>query len=100
MEATKIKGIVNEKGQLIIEDNINLSAGEVEIIILKTPVINNIKTNNKSSINPQEKKINKPIWEIAKNLINDMSDAEKAELPKDGAVEHDHYIYGTKKINQ
>lgn len=36
MEATKVKGIVNEKGQLIIEETINLSAGEVEIIILKT----------------------------------------------------------------
>ncbi|WP_308254250.1 hypothetical protein [Geminocystis sp. GBBB08] len=36
MKATKVKGIVNEKGQLIIEENINLSAGEVKIVILKT----------------------------------------------------------------
>lgn len=100
MEATKIKGIVNEEGQLIIEETINLSAGEVEIVILKTNNINNIKKENNSSINQSKKKINKPIWEIAENLIEQMSDAEKSELPKDGSIEHDHYIYGTPKINR
>ncbi|WP_017295692.1 hypothetical protein [Geminocystis herdmanii] len=100
MEATKVKGIVNEKGELIIEDEINLTAGEVKIVILKNDNLKNIKKENKLSINQEEKKINKPIWEIAENLIEDMSEAEKAEMPKDGALEHDHYIYGTPKINK
>lgn len=91
MEATKVKGIVNQQGQLIIEENINLSPGEVEIVILKTEI--------QLSENKPEKKINKPIWEIAEDLIEDMSETEKAQLPRDGAVEHDHYIYGTPKIN-
>lgn len=89
MEATKIKGIINEQGQLIIEDKINFSAGEVEVIILQS-----------NHINKEENKVNKPIWQIAEELIENVSEAEKLELPKDGSVEHDHYIYGTPKINQ
>ncbi len=100
MEATKVKGIVNDKGELIIEDKINISAGEVEIVILKMNNLNDIKPQNQLLINQEENKINKPIWEIAENLIEDMSDTEKAEFPRDGAIEHDHYIYGTPKINK
>ncbi|WP_017294062.1 hypothetical protein [Geminocystis herdmanii] len=48
MEATKLKGIVNQKGQLIIEESINLSPGEVEIVILKIDNLNNTKISIKS----------------------------------------------------
>jgi predicted RNase H-like HicB family nuclease len=40
----------------------------------------------------------KPIWEIAQDLIQDISEDELNQLPKDGAEQHDHYIYGTPKI--
>jgi hypothetical protein len=33
MEATKLKGIINQEGQLIIEENLNISPREVEVII-------------------------------------------------------------------
>ena len=36
MLATKIKGIINEQGVLIIQDKLNLSPGEVEVFILNT----------------------------------------------------------------
>ena len=36
MLATKIKGIINEKGELIIKEKINLSPGEVEVVIFNT----------------------------------------------------------------
>jgi predicted RNase H-like HicB family nuclease len=39
----------------------------------------------------------KPIWEIAQELIKDVSDDEVNQLPADGAEQHDHYIYGTPK---
>jgi hypothetical protein len=97
MQATKLKGIINQEGQLIIEETINLSPGEVEVVILQTANSTNIKTEIQSSENQEEKKVNKPIWEIASELIEDMSEAEKAQLPHDGAVQHDHYI---KKLNQ
>jgi hypothetical protein len=35
MQATKLKGIVNQEGKLIIEEPINLSPGEVEVVILQ-----------------------------------------------------------------
>ena len=34
----------------------------------------------------------KPIWEIAQDLTQDMTSEEIAQLPKDGAEQHDHYI--------
>ncbi len=94
MQTTKLKGIINQQGQLIVEETVNLNPGEVEIVILHKDDLTNIKMENQA-----EKKIDKPIWEIAEDLIQDMSEGEKAQLPHDGAIEHDHYIYGTPKIN-
>jgi hypothetical protein len=100
MKTTKLKGIINKQGELIVEETINLNPGEVEIVILQKDDSTNIKTEiEHKTENQAEKKINKPIWEIAEDLIEDMSEEEKAQLPHDGAVEHDHYIYGTPKIN-
>ncbi|GBF79271.1 hypothetical protein [Aphanothece sacrum] len=36
MQATKVKGIINQEGKLIIEDPINLVPGEVEVIVLQS----------------------------------------------------------------
>ena len=51
----------------------------------------NVKTNDK---------IDKPIWEVAKDITNDMTEEEINQLPSDGAEQHDHYIYGTPKIER
>ena len=40
-----------------------------------------------------------PIWAIAENLIADMTQEEKEQLPRDGAVQYNHYIYGTPKVD-
>jgi demethoxyubiquinone hydroxylase (CLK1/Coq7/Cat5 family) len=39
----------------------------------------------------------KSIWEIAQEIVKQMTDEEVAHLPKDGAEQHDYYIYGTPK---
>jgi len=39
----------------------------------------------------------KPIWEIAVELMKDVPEEDLEKLPTDGATEHDHYIYGTPK---
>lgn len=31
------------------------------------------------------------------DLVKDISDEEMAKLPRDGAANHDHYLYGTPK---
>lgn len=42
---------------------------------------------------------NKSIWQIAADFSKDLPEEVLAQLPNDGAVEHDHYIYGTPKIS-
>jgi len=39
----------------------------------------------------------KSIWETAQDITSDMTSEEIAQLPSDGAEQHDHYIYGTPK---
>lgn len=36
-----------------------------------------------------------PIWQLAEDLTRDLPEEVRARLPKDGAEEHDHYLYGT-----
>ncbi|MDJ0659577.1 MAG: hypothetical protein QNJ42_08800 [Crocosphaera sp.] len=66
-------------------------------------VVNNLKTTIANYLQapatPSDKEADKPIWEIAQDLMEDVTEDEKSKLPKDGAQQHDHYIYGTPKIN-
>jgi hypothetical protein len=39
----------------------------------------------------------RPIWEVMLKNIEGVSPEEFAKLPKDGASEHDHYLYGHAK---
>ena len=39
----------------------------------------------------------KHLWEIAADLLHDVPEDDFAQLPVDGAEQHDHYIYGTPK---
>jgi len=42
----------------------------------------------------------RPIWEVILENMEGVSPDEFAKLPKDGASEHDHYLYGHPKRNQ
>jgi hypothetical protein len=39
----------------------------------------------------------RPIWELFEEFAEDIPEDELAQLPTDGAEQHDHYIYGTPK---
>jgi hypothetical protein len=41
----------------------------------------------------------KPVWQVAREIRQGLSDEDLRRLPSDGAVNHDHYIYGTPKID-
>lgn len=43
----------------------------------------------------RKRKLN--IWEQAIELAKSIPDEEAARAPRDGALNHDHYIYGTPK---
>jgi hypothetical protein len=42
----------------------------------------------------------RPIWELIADTIKDVPLAEFADLPQDGASEHNHYLYGHPKRGQ
>jgi hypothetical protein len=42
----------------------------------------------------------RPIWEVILDNMKDVPPEEFEKLPKDGASEHDHYLYGHPKHNQ
>lgn len=42
----------------------------------------------------------RPIWEVMLESMKDVPPVDFAKLPKDGASEHDHYLYGHPKRNQ
>jgi len=39
----------------------------------------------------------KPIWQVAQEIMADVPDEIINQLPTDGSSQHDHYIYGTPK---
>jgi hypothetical protein len=41
-----------------------------------------------------------PIWDVILDNMKDAPPEEFARLPKDGAGEHDHYLYGHPKRDQ
>lgn len=41
----------------------------------------------------------RPIWDVILDNMKDVTAEEFAWLPKDGASEHDHYLYGHAKRN-
>ena len=47
---------------------------------------------------PEEPKLeSRPIWEVILDNMKDVPPEEFAKLPKNGASEHDHYLYGHPK---
>jgi len=39
----------------------------------------------------------KPIWEVAANLVRDIPEDALSSIPTDGAAQHDHYLYAAPK---
>jgi hypothetical protein len=42
----------------------------------------------------------RPIWDVIRDNMKDVAAEALAQLPKDGASEIDHYLYGHPKRNQ
>ena len=49
--------------------------------------------------NEEEEPLNKPFWERIVERSKEVPDEVWEELPKDGAAEIDHYLYGSPKRN-
>lgn len=48
---------------------------------------------------PKAQAVRKPVWQVAQEIRHGLGAEDLRQLPSDGAVNHDHYIYGTPKID-
>ncbi len=46
-----------------------------------------------------DESVTKSVWEIIQDAFKDIPEEEWEKLPKDGAAEIDHYLYGSPKRN-
>lgn len=53
--------------------------------------------NGGSEEPPSDNADHRPIWEAIEEIWRDVPAEELTKLPKDGASQHDHYIYGLPK---
>ena len=54
-----------------------------------------------ATVGPDERDSDaRPIWEVILDNMKDVPPEEFAKLPRDGASEHDHYLYGHPKRSQ
>jgi hypothetical protein len=44
-----------------------------------------------------EEQKQKPIWELVDEVLGEVPAEEQDRIPHDGAVIHDHYLYGARK---
>ncbi len=60
-------------------------------------ILDEIETFEKE--NGEEETQHKPVWEVIQEIFADITEEEWKKLPKDGAAEIDHYLYGSPKRN-
>ena len=53
-----------------------------------------------SALSQSSEAARRPIWEVIRDNMKDVPPEEMAALPKDGASQIDHYVYGLPKRNQ
>ena len=72
-----------ENGTVVLDTPVALPEGaKVEVALLETT---------------GEPPKRKPIWEIAMELANSIPEEDVRQMPTDGSINHDHYLYGTRK---
>jgi hypothetical protein len=78
--------LVNYEGEFELGSGFNLKVAweALKTKLRKTPVI--------------EPHSPKSIWQLAQEIRQNLTEEDLRQLPSDGAVQHDHYIYGTSKI--
>jgi hypothetical protein len=90
-EQVSIRAITVSSGAKRL-DGIEQNAQENELDSLTPEVVD----DEDSADRPDRR----PIWEVIADNMKDVPAEEFAKLPKDGASEHDHYLYGHPKRNQ
>lgn len=57
----------------------------------------NLSENSKIERFPPSESSDRPIWELFEEVADNLPDEIVADLPTDGAAQHDRYLYGSPK---
>jgi hypothetical protein len=77
-------------------------SGTAPEILVKDAVLRLLEEHPhlRSDTSPEPNGDARPIWEVMLDNLKDVPREEFAALPKDGASQVDHYLYGHPKRNQ
>ncbi len=95
--SSRLTEVIESAETLSIEDQLNLIAHLAQRL-------SHARSTSQQSLQSDRKvqtelnKKGKSIWQIAEDFVKDIPLEELNKLPTDGAEQHDHYIYGTVKI--
>ena len=96
--SAQLTEILQQAETLPTDEQLQLIAHLVQKLRQVPPVNLAFSPPEASHAVPQAAKTGKSIWQIAEDFAQDLPTTELAKLPTDGAEQHDHYIYGTPKI--
>jgi len=96
--STQLNEILQQAETLPTDEQLQLIAHLVQKLRQIAPVGSDVSQPPTAQTVSQTTKTGKSIWQIAEAFVKDLPEAELANLPTDGAEQHDHYIYGTPKL--
>ena len=92
MHSIKLRSHIGDDRLLQIQLPEGIENIELDIVLVYQPV-NVIKPETLNAVNVTSKSI----WQLSEDFVKDVSIEEISLLPRDGAEQHDHYIYGVPK---
>ena len=63
-------------------------------------VLTYLRTLKANPVLPAPSATDKPLWQVAQELMQDAPPDVLEQLPTDGARNHDHYLYGAPKQSE
>jgi hypothetical protein len=95
--SSRLTEVIESAETLSIEDQLNLIAHLAQRLSNARSTQQSLQSD-RIQVQTELNKKGKSIWQIAEDFVKDIPLEELNKLPTDGAEQHDHYIYGTVKI--
>ena len=96
--SSRLTEVIESAETLSIEDQLNLIAHLAQRLSHARSTSQQSLQSDRIQVQTELNKKGKSIWQIAEDFVKDIPLEELNKLPTDGAEQHDHYIYGTVKI--
>jgi hypothetical protein len=93
----RLDELIRQAESLPVEEQLELIARLAQQLSNETQLAKNSDQAGYAPMSQEKTRTGKSIWQIADSFVKDLSEEELGKLPNDGAVQHDHYIYGLPK---